>query len=122
MGSEMCIRDRPWLRSSSPTSALHALHNHHAARRPAGHSTELYEAAHVDGAGVTGRFWYVTLSQLRHVIAVVFLFATIWMVNDFALIYIMTEGARPSPPRSFPSPCTATPSNTFASGAGPQRR
>ena len=57
-----------------------------------GISTELYEAAHVDGAGVTGRFWYVTLPQLRHVIAVVFLFATIWMVNDFALIFIMTEG------------------------------
>ena len=57
-----------------------------------GISTELYEAAHVDEAGVTGRFWYVTLPQLRHVIAVVFLFATIWMVNDFALIYIMTEG------------------------------
>ena len=25
-------------------------------------------------------------------IGVVFLFATIWMVNDFALIFIMTEG------------------------------
>ena len=57
-----------------------------------GISTELYEAAHVDGASMTKRFWYVTLPQLRHVIAVVFLFATIWMVNDFALIFIMTEG------------------------------
>ena len=53
---------------------------------------ELYEAAHVDGANVLQRFWYVTLAQLRHVIGVVFLFATIWMVNDFALIFIMTEG------------------------------
>jgi multiple sugar transport system permease protein len=57
-----------------------------------GISTELYEAAHVDGANVLQRFWFVTLAQLRHVIGVVFLFATIWMVNDFALIFIMTEG------------------------------
>ena len=57
-----------------------------------GISAELYEAAHMDGAGLLQRFWFVTLPQLRHVIGVVFLFATIWMVNDFALIYIMTEG------------------------------
>ena len=54
--------------------------------------TELYEAAQVDGANVFQRFFNVTLPQLRHVIGVVFLFATIWMVNDFALIFIMTEG------------------------------
>ena len=53
---------------------------------------ELYEAAHVDGANIVERFVHVTLPQLRHVMAVVFLFATIWMVNDFALIFIMTEG------------------------------
>lgn len=57
-----------------------------------GVSTELYEAAQVDGANVFQRFFNVTLPQLRHVIGVVFLFATIWMVNDFALIFIMTEG------------------------------
>ncbi|HJP28923.1 MAG TPA: sugar ABC transporter permease [Candidatus Latescibacteria bacterium] len=53
---------------------------------------DLYEAAHVDGANIVERFVHVTLPQLRHVMAVVFLFATIWMVNDFALIFIMTEG------------------------------
>ena len=53
---------------------------------------ELYEAAHVDGANVIHRFRHITLPQLRHVISVVFLFATIWMVNDFALIFIITEG------------------------------
>ncbi len=57
-----------------------------------GVSSELYEAAQVDGANVFQRFFSVTLPQLRHVIGVVFLFATIWMVNDFALIFIMTEG------------------------------
>lgn len=57
-----------------------------------GVSADLYEAAQVDGANVLQRFWHVTLAQLRHVIGVVFLFATIWMVNDFALIFIMTEG------------------------------
>lgn len=54
--------------------------------------SELYESAHVDGANVLQRLWFVTLSQLRHVVGVVFLFATIWMINDFALIFIMTEG------------------------------
>ncbi len=57
-----------------------------------GISSELYEAAQMDGANVVQRFWNVTLPQLRHVIGVVFLFATIWMVNDFGLIFIMTEG------------------------------
>ncbi len=57
-----------------------------------GISAELYEAAQVDGANVAQRFWHVTLPQLRHVIGVVFLFSTIWMVNDFGLIFIMTEG------------------------------
>ena len=57
-----------------------------------GVSTELYESAQVDGANVIQRFFNVTLPQLRNVIGVVFLFATIWMVNDFALIFIMTEG------------------------------
>jgi multiple sugar transport system permease protein len=57
-----------------------------------GISVELYEAAHVDGASVLQRLWYVTLPQLRHVFGVVFLFATIWMVNDFGLLFIMTEG------------------------------
>jgi multiple sugar transport system permease protein len=53
---------------------------------------DLYEAAHMDGANILERFFHITLPQLRHVMAVVFLFATIWMVNDFALIFIMTEG------------------------------
>ena len=52
----------------------------------------LYEAARVDGAGVVQRFWHVTLPQLRHALAVVFLFATIWMVNEFPLVFVMTEG------------------------------
>lgn len=52
----------------------------------------LFEAAHVDGAGVIDRFWHITLPQIRHVMAVVVLFATIWMVNEFPLIFIMTEG------------------------------
>ncbi|MFH1742072.1 MAG: sugar ABC transporter permease [bacterium] len=57
-----------------------------------GISRDLYEAAEVDGANAIQRFWHVTLSQLRHVVTVVVLFSLIWMVNDFALIYLMTEG------------------------------
>lgn len=53
---------------------------------------DLYEAANMDGAGIVQRFLHVTLPQLRQVLAVVFLFATIWMMNEFPLIFIMTEG------------------------------
>jgi multiple sugar transport system permease protein len=53
---------------------------------------DLYEAADVDGASTFHKFIWITLSELRPVIVVVLLFSTIWMLNDFALIFIMTEG------------------------------
>ena len=57
-----------------------------------GISRDLYEAAQVDGANPIQSFRHITLLELRHVITVVFLFSLIWMANDFALIYVMTEG------------------------------
>jgi multiple sugar transport system permease protein len=53
---------------------------------------ELYEAAAVDGAVPTQRFWYVTLPQLRGVIATIFLLRFIWTFNKFDDIYLLTGG------------------------------
>jgi multiple sugar transport system permease protein len=55
---------------------------------------ELYEAAHIDGAGPWSRFWDVTLPQLREVLIVIVLLRTIWDFKEFDLIYLLTGGGR----------------------------
>jgi multiple sugar transport system permease protein len=53
---------------------------------------ELYEAAHVDGAGVLGRFWHITLPLLRPIIVVATATRIIWTFNYADLIFVMTGG------------------------------
>jgi ABC-type sugar transport system permease subunit len=53
---------------------------------------EIDEAALVDGAGAWQRFLYVTLPQLKAVLAVVVVFRTIWTFNKFEEIYLLTRG------------------------------
>jgi len=53
---------------------------------------ELYEAAHVDGAGVFARFWHITLPLLKPVILIVTLFSVIFTFADFQLVYVLTHG------------------------------
>ncbi|HEV7268634.1 MAG TPA: sugar ABC transporter permease [Falsiroseomonas sp.] len=53
---------------------------------------QLYEAATIDGAGAWGRFWDVTLPQLREVLVVVVLLRAIWDFKEFDLIYLLTGG------------------------------
>jgi multiple sugar transport system permease protein len=53
---------------------------------------DVYEAASVDGAGPTRRFWHITLPGLRHVIVVTTLLSFILTINDFNIIYVMTRG------------------------------
>jgi multiple sugar transport system permease protein len=53
---------------------------------------QLYEAATIDGAGAWGRFWDVTLPQLRDVLVVVVLLRAIWDFKEFDLIYLLTGG------------------------------
>lgn len=53
---------------------------------------ELYEAARVDGAGPAARFLQITLPQLRDVLVVVALLRTIWMFNNFELVFLLTGG------------------------------
>jgi multiple sugar transport system permease protein len=55
-------------------------------------SAELYEAASIDGAGVVGRFWSITLPLIS---PATFFVLIISMINSFQVfdqVYIMTQG------------------------------
>jgi multiple sugar transport system permease protein len=53
---------------------------------------EVYEAATVDGASVTQRFWHITLPMLRPIIVVATATRIIWTFNYADLIFVMTSG------------------------------
>ena len=53
---------------------------------------DLYEAARVDGAPVTQRFWHITLPLLRPIVIVATATRIIWTFNYADLIFVMTSG------------------------------
>lgn len=53
---------------------------------------DIYEAATVDGASVTQRFWSITLPLLRPIIVVSTATRIIWTFNYADLIFVMTSG------------------------------
>ena len=53
---------------------------------------DVEEAAIVDGATISQRFWYVTLPALRPVISVLFLLRFIWTFNKFDDVFLLTGG------------------------------
>jgi multiple sugar transport system permease protein len=53
---------------------------------------ELYESAHMDGAGAARRFFSITIPGLRDLILISTLLSAIWTFNDFNIIYILTRG------------------------------
>jgi multiple sugar transport system permease protein len=53
---------------------------------------DLYEAARIDGAGAFARFVDITLPQLRDVLLVVALLRTIFMFNNFEIVFLLTGG------------------------------
>jgi multiple sugar transport system permease protein len=53
---------------------------------------ELDEAARVDGATPLQRFRYITLPQLKGVIALLTVLRFIWTFNEFDDIYLLTQG------------------------------
>jgi multiple sugar transport system permease protein len=53
---------------------------------------EQYEAAELDGANVLQRFRYVTLPSIRDVALLVTMVSTIWTLNDFQIIWVLTRG------------------------------
>lgn len=55
-------------------------------------SPDLYEAASLDGANVIQRFLYVTLPSVKNVIILSAFVTTIWTLNDFEIVWLMTRG------------------------------
>ena len=55
-------------------------------------SDDIYEAARVDGASVTQRFWHITVPLLRPIIVVATAPRIIWTFNYADLIFVMTSG------------------------------
>ena len=53
---------------------------------------DLYDAAKVDGAGIIHRFLYVSLPGVFPVLMVAVTLSTIWTFNQFAVIWLLTQG------------------------------
>jgi ABC-type sugar transport system permease subunit len=53
---------------------------------------ELYQAAHLDGANVVQRFRFVTLPLMRRVFLFAIVLATIFNLQIFDSVYVMTDG------------------------------
>lgn len=58
---------------------------------------DLYEAAAIDGQNAWGRFWHVTLPELRFVIATVVLLRIIWNLNRFEDVYLLAPNVETLP-------------------------
>ncbi|WP_338553032.1 sugar ABC transporter permease [Paenibacillus sp. KS-LC4] len=55
-------------------------------------SKEMYEAAMLDGAGAVKRFWHMTLPSVKEVTILAAVMTTIWTLNDFEIIWLLTRG------------------------------
>ncbi len=55
-------------------------------------SKDLYEAAAIDGASSWKSFWKITLPLIRPVVLILLITKTIWALQTFDLVYIMTKG------------------------------
>lgn len=53
---------------------------------------DYYEAAAMDGANIFQRFWYVTLPEIKDVILLSTLMSTIWTINEFESVWLLTGG------------------------------
>ena len=54
--------------------------------------SDLYEAASIDGANAFQKFIYVTLPEIKDVILLTSLISTIWTMNEFDTVWLMTGG------------------------------
>lgn len=53
---------------------------------------DYYEAASIDGANTFQKFWHITLPQIKGVITLATIVTTIWTLNDFEIVWLLTKG------------------------------
>lgn len=53
---------------------------------------EQYEAAQIDGANVWQSFQFITLPHIRIVVGLLVVLRTIWVFNNFDMVYLLTGG------------------------------
>lgn len=54
--------------------------------------SELYEAAQIDGASKRQCFFHITLPSIKLVVLLATLVTTIWTLNDFQIVWVITRG------------------------------
>jgi ABC-type sugar transport system permease subunit len=86
-------------------------------------STEIYEAAEVDGANALQRFWNLTLPLLLVAIGPLLIASFAFNFNNFTVLYLYNEGGPPIPGTTTPAGwtdilITYTYRLAFASGRG----
>ncbi|QQO08888.1 carbohydrate ABC transporter permease [Breznakiella homolactica] len=64
--------------------------------------SDIYEAAVIDGASPWKQLISITLPLLKKMVAIIILFRTIWIFNDFDLIWLMTRGGPASATETLP--------------------
>jgi multiple sugar transport system permease protein len=57
-----------------------------------GVSTEIYEAADIDGASFWQKLFFITIPSIKNTIYVTVLLRVIWVANSVDVIFNMTEG------------------------------
>ena len=57
-------------------------------------SSDLYEAADIDGATTFQKIRYITVPSIKSVSTIVFLLLIIWTIKDYAIAYVLTKGRR----------------------------
>lgn len=65
-------------------------------------SSELYEAAEIDGADVVQRFRHITLPGVSNVLIITFMLSTIWTANSINFVYVLTGGGPANATMIFP--------------------
>lgn len=55
-------------------------------------STDMYEAAEIDGASMWQRFRYITVPALKPILTTILILDTVWVFKQFTMIWLMTSG------------------------------
>jgi multiple sugar transport system permease protein len=57
-----------------------------------GVSSEQYESAEIDGAGLLARMWYITLPNIWHMVTIIFILTLTTALLTFDNVFVMTAG------------------------------